>query len=126
MDLWHVVLTGCVAGPLAVPRWLREARHLTASGRITGGLLYDGERWVQLFEGGHGTVDDIVRALFAHQDMEAALVLAEAGQGAARCSDWLAAYVEVDALATLQARFIRDEDTAIDELVRMMMAADPF
>ncbi len=130
MNVWHVVLTGCVAGGdggrHAVPRWLREARQLAATGRVTGGLLFDGERWVQLFEGGHAAVDDIVRALFAHPDMGAGLVLAEAGSGAARCRDWLSAYVEADALATLQDRFIEDKDAAIDELVRMMMAADPF
>ncbi|MFO1336894.1 MAG: hypothetical protein U1F53_01440 [Burkholderiaceae bacterium] len=130
MDVWHVVLTGCVAGgdggPLAVPRWLREARQLAAAGRVTGGLLFDGERWVQLFEGGQEAVDEIARALVAHADMGAALVLAESGRGAARCRDWLAAYVEPDALATLQARFVGDGEAATDELVRMMMAADPF
>lgn len=129
MDIWHVVVTGCVAdgdgGRHAVPRWLRVGRPLVAAHRITGGLLFDGERWVQLFEGERSAVEEAVRVLATHPDMGAALVLDEAASVAARRRDWLAAYVEPDLLAALQDRFIQDSEAAIDELVATMMAADP-
>ena len=64
----QLVLAGAVREGIAgivVTQWLRDARAATGRLDVSGGLLFDGEAWLQLFEGADDAVQRLTRMAYA-------------------------------------------------------------
>lgn len=90
----------------ALPRWLAQARHECASVGVAGGLLFDGESWLQLFEGSPAAVDSLLKLLQAAPALGPQDVLLDRSRdGEPQAGErWLIGYVDpplVDDVATL-------------------------
>ena len=102
----QLVLAGAVREGIAgivVTQWLRDARAATRRLDVSGGLLFDGEAWLQLFEGPDDAVRQLMRmacavpALGAHPDP----AWAQAAGGRA-CVGWTCGFLEPEALLALR------------------------
>ncbi|MEO7246071.1 MAG: hypothetical protein ABIX12_13115 [Rubrivivax sp.] len=88
---------------LAVARWLRAARQAAEHDALTGGMLFDGERWIQLLEGTVVCTAELVRVLQQGGALGVPTTLQQLppGTGQRACTQWRSAYVEpavIDAL----------------------------
>jgi hypothetical protein len=129
MGLLRKVVTGSVAlddAGLAVPRWLRQARPLVARIGVTGGLVFDGERWLQLLEGEAAAIDTLLGAMATHPALgEQRLLHAGAGTPpVALCQGWSIGYVEPEALSQLHDQVVLDGAAALQALAAMLVGAD--
>ena len=128
MTVTHWVLTGSLdAADLgqAVPRWLRLARQAAARDGLTGGLLFDGERWAALLEGDPGPVARLVHPL-RHGGALGVLHCAvhAASPAPRRCTDWRSGYVEPTAIDAVRLALERSLDAGTDAMVVALRAAD--
>lgn len=129
MSLSRHVVTGRVVltdEGLAVPRWLRKARPLVAQAGISGGLLFDGEQWLQLIEGAPAATD----ALLATMAIDVALgtpsrLYASLGDPHERlCTGWLIGYLEPEELTQLHDGVVADGFVAVLALASALRRAD--
>lgn len=94
----QLILAGIVRGGVAglvVTQWLREARPATRRMDVTGGMLFDGERWVQLFEGRLDAVDAMARLAAGHADLGLDPACSHRSGALQRdCAYWACGYVE--------------------------------
>lgn len=111
---------------LAVPRWLRQVRPLVARIGVTGGLLFDGERWLQLLEGEAAAVDALLSSMASHPALgERQLLHADTGNPPGRlCLNWQIGYVEPEAFSALHEQMAVDAQAAVQALVLLLMGAD--
>jgi hypothetical protein len=129
MVLSRKVLTGSVSlddAGLAVPRWLRQARPLVAQIGVTGGLVFDGERWLQLLEGEATAIDALLATMSSHAALgQRQLLHADTGDLPERlCANWLIGYVEPEDLSALQEQMAVDALAAVQALVVLLVGAD--
>ncbi|MEP7283864.1 MAG: hypothetical protein ABI696_17935 [Rubrivivax sp.] len=89
---------------LAVARWLRAARHAAEHETLTGGMLFDGERWIQLLEGTAVLTAELVRVLQQGGALGVPTTLrqVQSGTGQRACTQWRSAYVEPAVIDALQ------------------------
>lgn len=131
MTLMRMVIAGCVAlddAGLALPRWLRKVRPLAAHAGITGGLLFDGERWLQLLEGDAAAVDRMLQGLRqADPPLGDPQVLLAANDGTPQrlSPGWLIGYVEPEDVDRLHERFAAEGPAALPVFVRVLVGSDP-
>lgn len=103
----QLILAGIVRGTvsgLVVTHWLREARAATHRMDVTGGLLFDGECWMQLFEGRIDAIDAMVRLAAGHDGLGLDETFRCRSDTLRRdCARWTCGYVEPQVLAGLRA-----------------------
>lgn len=130
MILKRLVVSGCVAlddAGLALPRWLRQARPLAARTGVTGGLLFDGERWMQLIEGEAAAADCLLAGLRQATPAlgEPQLLLATEDEAMQRLSPgWFTGYVEPEELDRLHERLVAEGPAALPVFARVLLGAD--
>jgi hypothetical protein len=90
---------------VAVARWLRAARRAAAHDGLTGGMLFDGERWIQLLEGTPALVAELVGVLQRSGALGAPTVQQqiEAAGGRRACTQWRSGYVEPTVIDVLES-----------------------
>lgn len=131
MSLKRLVVSGCVAlddAGLALPRWLRQARPLAARLAVSGGLLFDGERWLQLIEGEPTAVGQLLAGLRqANPAMgEPQLLLDSDVQATQRLSPgWFTGYLEPEELERIHERLAVEGALALPAFVRVLLGSDP-
>jgi hypothetical protein len=116
---WHVIVCAQLAqgvSPLTtLPALVRQLRRRTDATSLSGGLLFDGERIVLLFEGDADAVHAMLAELEAAPQLAAGIERRFEGplpeHGLAR-TRWIAGYAEPEQLDTLLQR----EDDALARL----------
>jgi hypothetical protein len=128
MSLVRWVVTGQLdpADPgAAVSRWLRTARGAASPEMLTGGMLFDGERWVQVLEGPAPTIDALVVRLLEGVVGTASPRLQALGSGERTCVHWCCGYVEPAVIDTVQrALDVGPSSGALLAFVEALAAAD--
>jgi hypothetical protein len=110
----------------ALPRWLAQARHECACAGVAGGLLFDGEGWLQLFEGPPAAVQSLLTLLQAAPDLGLQGVLLDRRRdGAAQAGErWLIGYVEPPLLAGVAAQADGPGADAVAAFIAALAACD--
>jgi hypothetical protein len=98
MLVTQLLLTGSLAAAdpgRAVARWQRLARQATEQTEVSGALLFDGERWIALLEGGEDALAALGDPLQHGGAMgTAGPALRSACPTPRLCSGWRSGYVE--------------------------------
>lgn len=104
---------------------LQTARHLNALDGVTGLLIYDGVRFLQIIEGAEAAIDDLLQRLLRDPRHSALEVRDERFVEARSFSDWSMELVRVsagyrDAETEIAARLPEDVDPGVRDLVLRM------
>ena len=117
MDITQLLLAGDVSSDddgLAVTRWLRRVRPETTRLAVSGGLLFDGESWLQLFEGTANAVGALRNILVDEAALGAAVLLFDRADAGLRvCRHWSCGYVEPGAIESLRQVAADADQTAL-------------
>lgn len=109
----------------ALPRWLTQARHECARLGVAGGLLFDGENWLQLFEGPPSAVQSLWTLLQAAGELGLQGVLLDRCGAAAQAGGrWLIGYAEPPLLARVAAQAADAEAAAVAAFIAALAACD--
>lgn len=131
MTFMRMVIAGTVSlddAGLALPRWLRKVRPLVTRAGVTGGLLFDGERWMQLLEGDAGAVEGLRQGLRQADPSlgdPQLLLTTDVGPLQRLSPGWLIGYVEPDDLDRLHERFAAEGLAALTVFMRVLVGSDP-
>lgn len=99
MELSHCLYLSRLSGNLGdtgLRDLLKQARENNGARAITGALLFDGERFIQLVEGPTAAIDVLARCLRDDSRHHGFTVLGEGPVAARRHRRWTAGYVEID------------------------------
>lgn len=109
----------------ALPRWLVQARHECARLGVAGGLLFDGESWVQLFEGPSEAVQPLWTLLQIAVDLGLQGVLLDRHHASAQAgSHWQIGYVDPPLLASLAAQVVDPGAEAVVAFIAALQDCD--
>lgn len=99
MELSHCLYLSRFSGTIGdtgLRDLLKQARENNQARAITGALLFDGERFVQLIEGPVADMAELVQRLCSDRRHHDVTVVSEGPIAARRCRRWTAGYVEID------------------------------
>ncbi len=130
MDLHHCLTLSRLTGRLGdtgLRDILHRSRERNPARGLTGALLFDGERFVQLLEGPREAVQALAERIRADPRHEGLTVVVEgpAEGGLRRCATWQMGYADPDAVASFEAGLAAAEGhAAIDAFLRLLAGSD--
>ena len=99
MELSHCLYLSRFSGTIGdtgLRDLLKQARENNRSRAVTGALLFDGERFVQLVEGPPGVIADLAARLRVDPRHHGFTLLGDGPVALRRHRRWTAGYVEID------------------------------
>lgn len=130
MELSHCLYLSRLSGSLGdtgLRDLLKQARENNGARSITGALLFDGERFIQLVEGPAAVIDALARRLREDSRHHAFTVLGEGPVATRRHRRWTAGYVEIDRVDEFE-RAVADgaggTDAALTAFDHLLATAD--
>ena len=131
MDVYHYLylsrFTGRV-GDTGLRDILQRSRDQNIRLSVTGALLFDGERFVQLLEGPRAVVSALserIRLDLRHRDFTP-LYEGSPQPPTRRCNQWMSGYADPDAVAKFESRVtgVGNVACAVDHFLDLLAVSD--
>lgn len=130
MELSHCLYLSRFSGTIGdtgLRDLLTQARENNRARAITGALLFDGERFIQLVEGATGVIHELAQRLREDPRHHDFTVLGEGPVVARRHRRWTAGYVEIDRVDEFERAVAEgegDTEATLAAFDRLLATAD--